>query len=276
METFATARVSQKQDLRIAAVSWHRAVLRRGGNGIRQHSHPVGADTKLRGNKIAVTRSQHHNSVGDPEHRSGSELNWFRKPLKRIAIVIIMKVQYHRQTQQPRKMHQDNLANCTAAARYMDVQKRAPRPRGHNGEKASRKMPGRERDVSGAARIEDSHIRTVWLVLPGIDHIADHPTDAATMFETPGVTCKTKDGMLAAALGFMVCVRASHSAARRQSGGSLLSAFWQSHLQSSEINRPRTRSRAPREILTGSVADVAGADGSAARSQMKIRGLCIN
>jgi hypothetical protein len=53
-----------------------------------------------------------------------------------------MQMQYNRQSEQSGEMHQYDLADCAAAARYMDVKEWMPRRHDGNGQKTSGKMPG--------------------------------------------------------------------------------------------------------------------------------------
>jgi hypothetical protein len=90
-------------------------------HGIGYDSYSVGTNSEYGSDELAITGPKHYDLIGSFEHRCRSDPNHFWKPLQRIAIIVVMQMEHHRQAEQPHKMHQDYLANGATASGNVDV-----------------------------------------------------------------------------------------------------------------------------------------------------------
>src|SRR5580704_493248 len=89
-------------------------------------------------------------------------------------------------------MHQYDFADGAAATSNMHMKERSPRRQRRNDQKASGKMPRRQRDVASPPCIQHTHIRMLRSLFPRIDHVADHSADAAAVLEATRIDVKDK------------------------------------------------------------------------------------
>ena len=62
-------------------------------------------------------------------------------------------------------------------------------------------MPRRHQNMTSPSRIQHTHIRMLWSLLPRVDHVANHSADAAAMLEATWIDVENKARQFADLLG---------------------------------------------------------------------------